>query len=104
MAEQSSLAKISFAVGMVLFIGGNLLLCYCSVPFILAAASFGIAAIASKRLLRIIAIIFIPASIGMAIQHADMEAEMRANALEASRQAEAREKLNADKPESEPAN
>jgi hypothetical protein len=72
---------IAFVIGMVVFVLGNLMLCWCPWMFAISATVFGVAAAtASKPFYRGAAVVLIFASAGYAIYHATIKERVRSRA------------------------
>jgi hypothetical protein len=76
-----SLGKIGFGVGVLCWIGGILLLCYCPVPFIIAAVVFILPAITFRGAWQLLAILLIPVSIFGAIREAQLKQQEHDDAM-----------------------
>jgi hypothetical protein len=86
MSSQTT-AKIGFSGGLLFFIGGELLLCYCPVPFLIAAALFALPAVYGRGILRPFALVMILASLAMSVYEFKMEKEVSNHLRKAAKQA-----------------
>ncbi len=86
---KASCGTIGFSIGLALWCGGMLLLCYCPWVFAIAAVAFGISAATSTRaLLRWVAVAMIAVSVSSAIETAARKEQVRSYAIELMRKNE----------------
>lgn len=90
MGTKSDPARISFAVGCVVFVLGEFMLCFCPWMFAITAIAFGIsAATAQKPALRWMAVVLIAVSVATAINQAANRQQALDAAIEAGRRNDA---------------
>jgi acyl-coenzyme A synthetase/AMP-(fatty) acid ligase len=83
MDKQPISARISLAIGTILYVLGVLLMCYCPWAFALACIAFGATAATANGNLRWFAVVLIAVSAATSIRIARDEEKARLNALEA---------------------
>lgn len=90
---KASCGIIDFSIGLALWCGGMLLLCYCPWLFAIAAVAFGVSAATSTRvLLRWLAVAMIAVSVAAAIEIAARKERVRSYAIELMRKSEGLQK------------
>ena len=91
MGSQSSITRIALLLAVVFCTAGILMMACCSLPFALAAISFGITAAAANGRLRWYAAAFVAASVIASVLVARREAEWNERAIDAAKRADGRQ-------------